>query len=94
MFVFVFLCYVVLWRYGPLRQADNSSKGVLPSVYNRLRNLRCEAAKVLTTVEPLMMTMNSSNKVYLVLHRKPIQFYYFKLLKDQRVSVSWVIFRP
>jgi hypothetical protein len=35
----------------------DQSKGVLSSVLIRLRNLRCEADKVLTnTVEPLMMT--------------------------------------
>jgi hypothetical protein len=39
-----------------LRRADNSSKGVLPNILIRLRNLQCEAAKVLTrTVQPLMM---------------------------------------
>jgi hypothetical protein len=41
-----------------LRRADHSSKGVLPCVLIRLRNLRCEAAKVLIrTIEPLMMMM-------------------------------------
>jgi hypothetical protein len=51
MFVFVFLCCVV-------RVGDNSFKGVLPIVLLRLRNLQCEAVKVLTrTVGPLMMTM-------------------------------------
>jgi hypothetical protein len=49
MFVFVFLCCVVLCR---------GICDVLPSVLIRSRNLRCEAAKVLTrTVEPLMMMM-------------------------------------
>jgi hypothetical protein len=53
MFVFVFLC-----RQRPLRRADHSSKGVLPTILIRLRNLRCETAKVLTrTVEPLMIMM-------------------------------------
>jgi hypothetical protein len=43
---------------GLFRRADNSSKGVLPSILIRLLNLRCEAARVLTkTVEPLMMMM-------------------------------------
>jgi hypothetical protein len=32
----------------PLRQADHSPKGVVPNVLIRLRNLRCEAARVLT----------------------------------------------
>jgi hypothetical protein len=41
-----------------LRRAGHPSKGTLLSVLVRLRNLRCEAAKVLTrTVEPLMMMM-------------------------------------
>jgi hypothetical protein len=56
MLVFVFLCHVVLYR--PLRWADHSSKGVLPSVLIRLRNLPCEVAKVLRrTLEQLMMVM-------------------------------------
>jgi hypothetical protein len=39
-----------------LRRADDSSKGVLPCVLNRFRNLQCDAAKVLArAVEPLMM---------------------------------------
>jgi hypothetical protein len=56
-FVFMFLCCVVLCRQRPLRQAEHSSKRALLSVL-RLRNLRCEVAKVLTrTVDPLMMMM-------------------------------------
>jgi hypothetical protein len=51
MFVFAFLCCVILCRQRPLRRADHSSKGVLPSVLIRLRNLRCEAAKVLTRTD-------------------------------------------
>jgi hypothetical protein len=48
----------------PLRRADNTSKGVLPSVLIGLRNLRCEATKVLTrTVEPLMMTTTSTTNM-------------------------------
>jgi hypothetical protein len=55
MFVFVFLCCVVLCTLRPLQRADHSSKGVLPSVLLRSWNLRCEAAEVLTRiVEPLM----------------------------------------
>jgi hypothetical protein len=58
MFFFVFLCRVDLCRQRPLRGADHSYKGVLTSVLIRLRNLRCETARVLTrTVEPLMMMM-------------------------------------
>jgi hypothetical protein len=59
MFVFMFLCSVVLCKSRPLRRADRLSKGVLPSVLIRIRNLRCEAAKVFTrTVNSLiMMTM-------------------------------------
>jgi hypothetical protein len=58
MFVFLFLCCVALCRLRPLRRAEHSSRGVLPSVLTRLRNMQCEAAKVLTgTVEPLMMMM-------------------------------------
>jgi hypothetical protein len=64
MFVFVFLCCVVLCRYRPLRRADDSSKGVLPSILIRLLNLQCGAANVLTrTVEPLMMMMMMMNGV-------------------------------
>jgi hypothetical protein len=40
MFAFVFLC-LVLFRQRPLRQADHSSKGVLPGVRIRLKNLSC-----------------------------------------------------
>jgi hypothetical protein len=44
----------VLFR--PLRRGDHSSKEVLLSILIILRNLRREAAKVLTrTVEPLMV---------------------------------------
>jgi hypothetical protein len=65
MLVFVFLCCVVLCRQRPLRRADHSSKGVLPSVLVRLRNLRCEAAKVLTeTVDPLMMMNHQVNRIW------------------------------
>jgi hypothetical protein len=57
----VFRCCVVLCRQRPLRRADNTSKGVLPSVLIGLWNLRCEATKVLTrTVEPLMMTTTTT----------------------------------
>jgi hypothetical protein len=60
MFLFVFLCCVVLFRQRPLRRDGHSSKEVLPSGLTRLRNLRCEAAKVLTrTVELLMMIIFS-----------------------------------
>jgi hypothetical protein len=51
----VFLCCAILSRYRPLLRADHSSKEVLQRVLIRLRNLRSEAAKVLTkTVQPLM----------------------------------------
>jgi capsid protein len=41
-----------------LRQADHSSKGVLPSVLLRLQDLQFEAAEVLTkTAKSLMMMM-------------------------------------
>jgi hypothetical protein len=63
MFVFVFLCCVVLCRYRPLRRADHSSKGVLTSVLISSRNLQCGAARVLTrTVEPLMMMILIGSK--------------------------------
>jgi hypothetical protein len=44
----MFLCCVVLCRHRPLRPADLSSRGILQRVLTRLRNFRCEAAKVLT----------------------------------------------
>jgi hypothetical protein len=51
------LCCVVLGTYRPLRHADHSYKGVLPSAL-LLRHLQCEAAKVLTrTVELMLMMM-------------------------------------
>jgi hypothetical protein len=54
----VFICCVVLCRQRPLRRADHLSERVLPCVLIRLRNLPCEAAKVLTrTVQTLMMMM-------------------------------------
>jgi hypothetical protein len=60
MFVFVFLCCVVLCR---------SSKGILTSVLIRLRNLQCKVAKVLTrTVEPLMMMIS---RLKLVCYKQP-----------------------
>jgi hypothetical protein len=44
MFVLLFLCVcTVLCRYSPLRRADHSSKGVLPGVLIRFRNLWCQA---------------------------------------------------
>jgi hypothetical protein len=55
-FLFVILCYIVLCRYSPLRRADHLYKGVLSNIFTRLRSLRCETAKVLTSnVEPLMI---------------------------------------
>jgi hypothetical protein len=56
MFAFVFLCCFALCWYRCLTRADHLPKDVLPSVILTLRNLRCEAARVLTrTVEQLMM---------------------------------------
>jgi hypothetical protein len=47
-----------------VRRADHSSKGVLPSILIRLRNLQCEAARVLTrTVEPLMMMISTCTRI-------------------------------
>jgi hypothetical protein len=59
MFVFVFLCYVVLWaQKRPLRRAHHSSRGVITRVLIRSLNLRCEAAEVFPmTVQSLMMIM-------------------------------------
>jgi hypothetical protein len=46
-----------------LRRADHSSKAVISSVLIRIRNLRCEAAKVLArTVGPLMMMQKKRKK--------------------------------
>jgi hypothetical protein len=50
MFIFVFLFCVVLYGQMSLRRADHSSKGVLPNVLIRVRNLRCEVAKVIIMV--------------------------------------------
>jgi hypothetical protein len=54
-FVFVLCCQC---RLRPLRQAGLSCRGDLPCVLIRLRNLRCEAADVITrTVYTLIMMM-------------------------------------
>jgi hypothetical protein len=47
--MFVLVCVVLCCRVQerPQRWANHSSKGVVPNVLIRLRNLRCEAAKVL-----------------------------------------------
>jgi hypothetical protein len=71
MFVFVFLCSVTLC--SPLRRADHSSKGVLPRVLIRLRNIGCEATKVLKrTVEPQMMLMMMTRRTPRSLNRAQI----------------------
>jgi hypothetical protein len=52
----VCFCVVLSFVGRSLQRADHWSKEVLLSVLIRSRNLRCEAAKVLTrTVDPLMM---------------------------------------
>jgi hypothetical protein len=67
MFALVLLCCVVLYKQKPLRQADHSSKGVLPSILISLRNVRCEAAKViLRTVQPLMTIIINDKQLFLI----------------------------
>jgi hypothetical protein len=58
MFGCVFPCCVFMCRQRPLRLTDHLFKRVLTSTLISLRNLGCEAAKVLTRiVEPLTMMM-------------------------------------
>jgi hypothetical protein len=61
---------------------DHSSKGVLPRVLIRQRNLQCEGAKVLTrTVEPLMMIM--------MIGLSAAEFLYFLLTRDENYKSSF-----
>jgi hypothetical protein len=65
------LCFcVALSGVGsPLGWADHPTKGVMPSVLIRLRNLRCKAAKV------LRRTVETQNKVSQILYARSINIH-------------------
>jgi hypothetical protein len=75
----LYLClYVVLSCVGR-GLSDGLVQRVLPSVLIRLRNFRCEAAKVLTrTVEPLIIMIGSCGR-----HNECNMLYHFRRLASR-----------